>query len=154
MRADTTNHSRAPTVPTPRNSPAWNSTNPISAAAVSTARRPHSWARRRPPDKTRLITWSHPCNFSPKYVDPDRQRGFMAELLKPLKSTTWFKKVPTLRDQRQRAAGDRVRLLCFPDTTNESFRKLPSQEKRSEKPKVKSVTSLILLHNKLKMLLL
>lgn len=45
LQPDATNHS--PDVPTTHNSPLWNSTNPISAAVVSTIR-PHSWAHRRP----------------------------------------------------------------------------------------------------------
>lgn len=70
LQPDTTNHS--PDVPAPHNSPMWNSTNPISAAVVSTAR-PHSWACHQPPDKTPLITRLHLCHYSQKYVDPNRQ---------------------------------------------------------------------------------
>ncbi len=45
LRPDTTN--RSPDVPAPHNSAVWNSTQPISAAVVSTAC-PHSWACHRP----------------------------------------------------------------------------------------------------------
>lgn len=41
LQTDATNHSSD--VPTPHNSPVWNSTNPISAAVVSIDG-PHSWA--------------------------------------------------------------------------------------------------------------
>lgn len=45
LQPDATN--RSPDVPTPHNSPVWNSANPISAAVVSTAR-PHSWDFHQP----------------------------------------------------------------------------------------------------------
>lgn len=86
LRPDTTNHS--PDVPTPHNSPVWNSTNPISAAVVSTAG-PHSWACHRPqirpfwllcciPVITPKICWSQQTA-----VTPPSPPGFMAALLYP-----------------------------------------------------------------------
>lgn len=75
LRPDTTNHS--PDVPTPHNSPVWNSTNPISAAVVSTVG-PHSWACHRPqirplwllcciPVITPKICWSQQTALTPPH---------------------------------------------------------------------------------------
>lgn len=47
LLSNQTQQTVAPNVPTPHNSAVWNSTNPISAAVVSTAC-PHSWAYHRP----------------------------------------------------------------------------------------------------------
>lgn len=70
FQPDTTNHS--PNVPAPHNSPVWNSTNPISATAVSTGR-PHSWAYHWPKIRPFWLLCCMPVITHKKNVDPNRQ---------------------------------------------------------------------------------
>lgn len=104
LRPDTTNHS--PDVPTPHNSPVWNSTNPISAAVVSTVG-PHSWACHRPqirplwllcciPVITPKICWSQQTALGP----PPTPWIYGCSIVSQCPSKwKWFLKVPPLSDQ-------------------------------------------------------
>lgn len=99
LRPDTTNHS--PDVPTPHNSPVWNSTNPISAAVVSTVG-PHSWACHRPqirplwllcciPVITPKICWSQQTALGP----PPTPWIYGCSIVSQCPSKwKWFLKVP------------------------------------------------------------
>lgn len=124
LQPDTTKPS--PDVPTSHNSPVWNSTNPISAAVVSTAS-PHSWACHR----TQIRPfWLLGCIsvITPKNsVDPNRQLPSMDLWLRycfsmPVKKEHW--------DQRQRAFSDFSRrfkmsiiMPCLSHTTYSSLGK-------------------------------
>ena len=107
LRPDTTNHS--PNVPTPHNSPVWNSTNPISAAVVSTAC-PHSWAYHRPQIRPFWLLGCMPV-ITPKNMlipqdspPPTMDLWLHYCMSMPLKMSLLLK-VPWLWDQRQRALG-------------------------------------------------
>lgn len=105
LRPDTTNHS--PDVPTPHNSPVWNSTNPISAAVVSTVG-PHSWACHRPqirplwllcciPVITPKICWSQQTALTPPPHPLDLWLLYCIPM--PLKVEVVSKSPPLLSDQ-------------------------------------------------------
>lgn len=82
FQPDTTNHS--PNVPAPHNSPVWNSTNPISATAVSTGR-PHSWAYHWPKIRPFWLLCCMPVITHKKMLIPTDSppHGLMAPLLCP-----------------------------------------------------------------------
>lgn len=102
VEPDTTNHS--PNVPTPHNSPVWNSTNSFSAAVVSTAC-PHSWANHRPQIRPSWLLACMPVITPQNMLIPQDSspNGFMDTLLYlRAPKGACFVKSPSLREQRQR----------------------------------------------------
>lgn len=124
LQPDTTNHS--PDVPTPHNSPAWNSTNPISAALVSTAR-PHSWACHRSQIRPLWLLCCIPV-ITPKNMlipkDSSPPLGFIAALLclHALKRSAGFQTSSHFQIDDRGAFSDLSSPPCLPHTSCSSTR--------------------------------